>query len=124
MMKKRMKYAGYCFLVVLIEVLIALYVHDQFIRPYIGDVLVVFAVYYFIKIMIPTGHPLLPVYVFVFAAGVEGLQYLNLVKWLGIENNPFLRTVLGAVFDWKDIACYGVGCGILMLFEWISHEKE
>lgn len=32
-----------------IEVLIALFVHDNFIRPYVGDVLVVILIYCFVK---------------------------------------------------------------------------
>ncbi|MCW5910752.1 MAG: DUF2809 domain-containing protein [Cyclobacteriaceae bacterium] len=31
------------------EVLIALFVHDSFIRPYVGDVLVVILIYCFVK---------------------------------------------------------------------------
>ena len=32
-----------------IEVLIALYVHDDFVRPYLGDVLVVVVLYFFVS---------------------------------------------------------------------------
>ena len=34
-------YFGLAVIILLVEVLIALYVHDDFIRPYLGDVLVV-----------------------------------------------------------------------------------
>ena len=52
----------------LIEVLIAIYVHDAFVRPYIGDVLVVVVIYTFIRIFVPERCKLLPLYVFIFAA--------------------------------------------------------
>ena len=39
----------------LIEAAIALWVHDRFIRPYIGDVLVVVLVYVFVRIFFPSG---------------------------------------------------------------------
>ena len=100
-----------------VEVVIACYVHDRFIRPYVGDVLVVVVVYCFVRIWVPQGVRLLPLYVFLFAAGVEVLQYFHLVELLGVGNNTFLRVVLGSVFDLKYILCYGIGCVFLEGFE-------
>lgn len=113
----RIKYGIAFALLLLIEVIIALYVHDSFIRPYVGDMLVVILVYSFTRIFIPEKCRLLPLYVFLFAAGVEVLQYFKLVYVLGLEDNRFLRIVLGSVFDLKDIACYGAGCILLEVFE-------
>lgn len=48
--KQRIKYGAAFLLLLCVEVLIALYVHDDFIRPYIGDVLVVGVVYCFLRI--------------------------------------------------------------------------
>lgn len=100
-----------------IEVLIALFVHDDFVRPYIGDVLVVVVIYTFIRCFIPEKIKLLPLYVFIFAAGVEVLQHIQIVKILGLQDNPFFSTLIGTTFDVKDIVCYGVGCAILGLYE-------
>lgn len=103
-----------------IEVLIALYVHDTFVRPYLGDVLVVVVLYFFVRIWLPESPAQsgwLPGIIFLFAAAVEALQYFHLVEILGVENNPFLRTVLGATFDIKDIVCYGAGCVLLWICE-------
>ena len=50
---KRIGYAIATVILLLIEVLIALYVHDAFVRPYIGDVLVVVVIYTFIRIFVP-----------------------------------------------------------------------
>ncbi len=36
-------------ILLVVEILIAVYVHDRFIRPYFGDVLVVILVYCFLK---------------------------------------------------------------------------
>lgn len=113
----RIKYAIAFGLLLLVEVMIALYVHDAFVRPYVGDMLVVILVYSFARIFIPERCRLLPLYVFLFAAGVEVLQYFKLVHVLGLEHNRFLRIVLGSVFDIKDIVCYGVGGILLEVYE-------
>ena len=97
------------------EIWIALYVHDDFIRPYIGDLLVVIVIYCFVRIWIPEGKRLLPLYIFLFATAVEVLQYFDLVTILGLEHNRIFRILLGSVFDLKDILCYGVGCILLGL---------
>lgn len=122
-LKRRICYAAATVLLVITEVLIALYVHDDFVRPYVGDVLVVIAVYCAVRIFIPVKCKLLPLYVFIFAGGVELLQYFDLVKKLGLENNIFLRTLLGSVFDVKDIICYAAGCIVLGIYEIMIRKK-
>lgn len=122
--KKRLGYFIAFLVFFLIELLIALYIRDRFIRPYMGDMLVVVVVYCFIRIFIPDRHRLLPLYVFLFAAGIEALQYLQLVKVLGLEHNAVLRTVLGSVFDWKDIGCYAAGCTVVGVFEFWQNRKK
>ena len=85
-MKKRIFYIISFLVIFCIEVFIALYVRDSFVRPYMGDALVVVLVYSFVRIFIPTGVPRLPFYVFLFACFVEVLQYFQLVETLGITN--------------------------------------
>lgn len=116
-MKKRVIYIILTILLLAVEVAIALFVHDSFVRPYIGDVLVVIVVYTFIRIWFPDKFRLLPLYVFLFAAGVEVLQYFELVKLMGIKEHSFLGILLGSVFDVKDILCYAVGCLLLAGYE-------
>ena len=53
-MKKRIFYIISFLLIFCIEVLIALYVRDNFMRPYVGDMLVVVLVYSFVRIFLPT----------------------------------------------------------------------
>ena len=116
--KLRIRYA-LAFMVLLgIEVLIALFVHDTFIRPYVGDVLVVAVLYAAVRIVIPDRCRLLPLYIFLFAAAVECLQYFELVRFLGVADNAFLRVLIGSVFDWKDVLCYCAGCILLGIYEW------
>jgi hypothetical protein len=116
---RRIKYTIALIIVFIIEVLIALFVHDTIIRPYVGDVLVVIAIYLAIRVIVPDRCRLLPIYVFLFAVLVECLQYFNLIQVLRLENNMFARIILGTVFDIMDIICYGVGCVLLGIYEWM-----
>ncbi len=113
--KKRVAYGIATVVLFIIELLIALFVHDDFIRPYVGDVLVVVLLYTFVRIFLPEGVRLLPLYIFLFAAGVEVLQYFRIVEVLGLSDNRILSVVIGSVFDVKDIVCYGVGCVLLII---------
>lgn len=115
-MKKRIVYIISFIIIFCIEVLIALYVRDSFVRPYLGDVLVVVLVYSFVRIFSPTGIPKMPFYVFLFACFVEVMQYFHLADTLGITNRA-ARIILGSTFDWKDIASYAVGCVLIVLVE-------
>lgn len=122
-MNKRVIY-GICFAVILlIEIGIGMYVRDSFVRPYVGDVLVVVLIYYFARIFVPRGVPQLPIYVFGFAAFIEVLQYFRLNEVLAIQNK-LLRIVIGSTFDWKDILCYAVGCLCIVLSERWLHRKK
>lgn len=116
-LKVRIRYTLAFLFLIIVEVLIAKYVHDAFIRPYVGDMLVVMVVYCGIRIFFGKKGKWLPLFVFLFASFVECLQYFQLVKVLGVEDNRFLRILIGSTFDGKDIICYGVGCLILGIWE-------
>jgi len=110
MKKPRFVYAvAFCMLLFL-EILIGLFVHDDFIRPYIGDVLVTVLICCLCRIIIPKGVSALPIYVFAFAMLVEIGQYFELVKVLGLEDNAFISTIVGTTFSVMDLVCYAVGC--------------
>lgn len=122
-MKKRIVYIISFIIIFCIEVLIALYVRDSFVRPYLGDVLVVVLVYSFVRIFLPTGIPKMPFYVFLFACFVEVMQYFQLADTLGVTNRA-ARIVLGSTFDWKDIASYAVGCVLIILVERLFRQRS
>ena len=109
----------------LLELFIALFVQDDFIRPYVGDMLVVVLIYTFLRIIFPERPRLLPLYVFLFAAGVEALQGIRIVDLLGLQNNRFFSVLIGTTFDWKDIFCYGAGCLLIGVWEvWLWRKKN
>lgn len=75
--------------------------------------MVVVLIYTFIRIFILKKCPLLVLWVFLFAAGVEVLQYFKIVELLGFQDSTVMSVLLGSVFDIKDIVCYGAGCIIV-----------
>ncbi len=108
-LKSRTIYFAVFLILVLSEVLIALYIHDAFIRPYGGDVIIIGVLYCFVRIFIPKKIKLLPLYLFIFAVCVEFAQGVNYVELLGLGEYEFFRTWMGTSFSWYDILCYGVG---------------
>ena len=122
--ERRIRYAGVFLLMLFAEVFIALFIKDRFIRPYVGDILVVILVYFAVRVVVPTGCRLLPVYVLVFAVLVEVLQYFHFAEVLGVADVPVLGTVLGSTFDWKDIGCYALGCLGLGIYQWARRYYE
>ena len=102
-------------LLLAVEVFIALFVHDRFIRPYVGDVLVVMVLYTFVRIFVPERIKVLPVYLFGFAVLVDLAQYFRIVERLGLEDNRFFSVLIGSVFDIKDVICYAVGTILIVI---------
>lgn len=90
-------------------VVIALYVRDSFIRPTVGDVLVVVWLYYFLASLFSMPVNWLVSLVVLIAFAVELGQLLQVAAWLGIESSSPLAVILGATFDWKDLLAYCIG---------------
>lgn len=108
------------------EGLIACFIKDPFIRPYLGDGIVVWVVYSFAQIfLVKRCSPyVVCTGVFLFAVLVEVMQGIHIVELLGLENNPFFRTLIGTQFDWNDIVCYTVGSLLLAGCIFIHRKKK
>ena len=102
------------FAIFAIEILIALFLDDPFIRPYGGDILVTVLICCFCRIFFPEWPKLLPLWVFLFAVAVEVGQYFDFVTLLGLGSSTFFRILLGTSFSWLDLLCYAAG-GILFV---------
>ena len=110
MKNNRLTYLLIFFGLLATEIVIALFVNDAFVRPYVGDMLVTLLLCCLCRVILPDKVRLLPVYVFVFAACVEIGQYFDLVALLGLADNRILSVALGRTFSWADLVCYAVGC--------------
>ena len=114
---KRIFFIALTLLLFIIEVLIAVFVNDKIIRPYVGDILVTMLIYCFVRIFVPNGIKGLSLYVFIFSCFVELLQYFNFVEIIGLSDNTLARIVIGTSFSWIDIICYGIGCLLCYFLE-------
>ena len=115
---------GVLFIIILIvEILIALFVHDNFIRPYIGDMLVTVLICSFARFFIPEKIKVLPILVFLFSTLVEIGQYFDFVKLLGLDDNLFISTLLGRTFSVADLICYAMGCILFAVVDCIIKKK-
>ena len=123
MKKRRLVYAILFCILLLTEILIALFVRDRFVRPFFGDVLVTVLLCCFCRILIPRGLGALPVGVFMFATLVEIAQYFDVVKLLGLEGNAILSTLVGRTFSLLDLVCYGIGCLLFYIVERTIFER-
>ncbi len=111
------KYLYLTLLLFSIEVFIAVFINDGFIRPFIGDVLVVILIYCLIKTFWNLNSSIAALSVFAFACTIEILQYFNFVNKLGLQKNKIASIALGNTFDWKDIFAYAIGTIIILFLE-------
>lgn len=116
-MKFNKIYFGLTVVIFLIEIFIALYIKDHFIRPYGGDILVVVLIYCFVKSFFNFPKMQTAIGVLMFAFVIEFLQYLNIVSFLGLKHNKIAKVVIGTSFSWEDIVCYTVGIAFVVFVE-------
>ena len=122
-LKRRLVFLALFIFIFIVEVLIALYVHDDFVRPYVGDMIVTVLVWSFTRIVFPQKFRLMSLYVMIFATLIEVGQFFNYVDVLGIIN-PVLVTMMGTSFAWADIACYAVGCVVAAVSDYFMFRKK
>ena len=126
MKSKRIRYIAAFLVILAAEVLIALFVRDRFVRPYVGDILVTVLICCFVRGIFPNDEHwtvrLVPLWVFLFAAAVEVGQYFDYVSLLGLSEIAFFRILLGTSFSWADIVCYGIGCAAFCVGDTITNK--
>ena len=100
-----------------IEVFIATFLHDRFIRPYVGDFLAVIFLYCLVKSVapLPAGPTVLGVLLVAYA--LEALQYVHLLQHLGLQHVRLAALVLGSHFEWVDMVAYTLGAALIWVAE-------
>lgn len=111
-------YAIRAVILLILELLIALFVHDSIVRPYIGDALVVLLLYWLVRSFVRTSVQKAALAVLVFSYLVEGLQAVHLIHLLDWEQSLAARLILGHSFDWMDMLMYTIGYAFILLSEY------
>ena len=117
MLTFNLKYFLLTFLLFVTEVLIALFVHDSFIRPYFGDYLVVILIYCAVRTFLNASPLKVATGVLLFSYTIEVLQYFRIVDRLGLSGNAIAKTIIGYGFEWWDILAYTLGIITVLILE-------
>ena len=120
MLRFNRKYFLFATALFVVEVLIALFAHDNFIRPYFGDYLVVILIYCAVRTFLQVSPLKAAIGVLLFSYAIEGLQYFRIVDKLGLSGNVIARTVIGYGFEWWDILAYTLGIITVLIFESVA----
>ena len=98
-----------------VEVAIALFVHDRFVRPHVGDTLAVVLVYLALRAVTRLPRVGAVLVALAIACAVEFGQAFDLVDRLGLGGSALARCVFGTGFDPWDFLAYLAGAGIACL---------
>jgi hypothetical protein len=96
-------------------VIIAIFFQDDWIRPLLGDVLIVMVIAYFIHAFIAVPLRAIAIGTLIFAYSIELLQFFNLIDILGWRNSQLAHLTIGSTFDWRDLVAYTIGIVIVLL---------
>jgi len=110
-------------LVFLIEVLIAVFFDDSLIRPFVGDVLVVILLYFFVRMLAKFEHLHVVIGVLLFAYIIEFSQYLNLISILNLQDIKLAKLIIGTTYDGMDLVAYSLGA-LILLISTIKNPKQ
>jgi len=116
----------YFFLAILIfaiEIYIGMYVKDSFVRPYLGDFLVVILIYCFLKSFWKETPLKVALFVLIFSFVVEFLQYFNIVEALGLQENKLASIIIGTSFAYEDLLAYFLGIVTVLIIEYSFNKK-
>ncbi len=113
----RLVYAAAAIALFCVEVAIAAFVNDSFVRPYIGDVLAILLVYAALRAATPLSLRSAIAITLVIAVLIELAQAAKLLNALGLGENRLARIIFGGSFDWLDLAAYAAGGLIIVGIE-------
>ncbi|SFB79143.1 Protein of unknown function [Zunongwangia mangrovi] len=123
-MRFSIKYFLVAFVLFITEFLIARFINGGFIRNVLGDYLVVFLIYYFLLSFYKWQKIKLAVFVLLVAYLIEILQYVQILKILGIPKSTFTDMILGSSFDWLDMLAYTLAFLSLVFMQRILQKKD
>jgi hypothetical protein len=115
----KLNYRNFIVFIVLffIEVSIALYIKQGFIRAIFGDFLVVIMIYFFIKSFVRIKSIYIAITVLFIAYLVEFLQFIDILSIVNYKENAVINLILGTTFSIQDIIAYTLGVATVIFLE-------
>ncbi|MGI4761644.1 MAG: DUF2809 domain-containing protein [Janthinobacterium lividum] len=110
-------YAGLAAGLLALEILIARFAHDRFIRPYAGDFLATILLYCLLKSGWPVPARRVALAALLVSYALEAAQLAHLLPWLGWQHSRAARLLLGSQFEWGDIVAYTLGALLVLVVE-------
>ncbi len=111
------RYLILAFLLFWVEVYIDMEVHDAFIRPSVGDFLVVIWLYCSFKSFLNTRVLATALVTLLIAYPIEVSQYFHLIYDMVWGDSHLARAILGTTFQWSDLLMYTLGIGLVLGIE-------
>jgi hypothetical protein len=111
----KIKYLIICCSILIIEITIALFINDQFIRPIFGDYLASILVFYVLATFLKTELNKIAILSLLISYIIEFLQYIHILELLHLDKIKILNILLGNSFSWTDMLAYTLGIMTVVL---------
>lgn len=102
-------------LLLIVEIIIAIFVNDQFIRPIFGDYLASILLFYMIATFSKLYENKIALITLLISYTIEILQYIHILELLHLDKIKILNIVLGNSFSWTDMLAYTLGILTVLL---------
>ncbi|HEX9827771.1 MAG TPA: DUF2809 domain-containing protein [Flavobacteriaceae bacterium] len=112
------KYAILFVAIFMVEILIAKFLIQGFIRSTFGDFLVVILMYCFVKSLVSVKPKYIAIGVLIFTYAIEFLQFFKLLDFLNLQGNKTANVVLGSTFQISDLISYTLGIITVLIVEY------
>lgn len=111
----KVKYLIISCVISILEITIALFVNDPFIRPIFGDYLASILVFYFLATFLKTDLNKIALLSLLISYIIEFLQYIHILELLHLGKIKILNILLGNSFSWTDMLAYTLGILTIVL---------
>ncbi len=115
MKNKNKTYLVISILLLMVEIAIALFINDQFIRPIFGDYLASILLFYMIATFAKLSEKKIAILTLIISYTIEVLQYIHVLELLHLDKIKILNIVLGNSFSWTDMIAYTLGILTVLL---------
>jgi len=120
----KIKYLIISCCILIIEITIAVFVNDQFIRPIFGDYLASILVFYLLATFLKTDLNKIAILSLLISYIIEFSQYIHILELLHLDKIKILNIFLGNSFSWADMLAYTLGILTVVLIHNFKKNKS